>query len=123
VRWSSTRFVFAVGLAAALALGVLSCGGVGVSGSSAALSFNGSANMSWTPVATNTDGTAANVVGYRVYYGTSNSLSPSTMVQLGNQTTYLVSNLPAGTWYFGVKAYTSNGTESAMSNIVQKSIP
>jgi hypothetical protein len=123
VRWSGTRFLLAAGLGVALALGMLSCGGVGVSGSAAPLSFNGSANMSWTPVTTNTDGTVADVVGYRVYYGTANSLSPSTMVELGNQTTYLVSNLPAGTWYFGVRAYASNGTQSAMSNIVQKSIP
>ncbi len=122
MRCSSTRYLLAAGLGVALALGMLSCGGTGVSGSSAALSFNRSANLSWTPVATKTDGTAADVVGYRVYYGTSNSLSPSTMVELGNRTTYLVSNLPAGTWYFGVKAYASNGTQSAMSNIVQKSI-
>jgi hypothetical protein len=40
-----------------------------------------------------------------------------------NLTTYLVSNLPSGTWYFGVTAYASNGTEIPMSNIVQKTIP
>jgi hypothetical protein len=47
------------------------------------------------------------------------------LVELANPnlTTYLVSNLASGTWYFGVTAYTSNGTESAMSNIVQKTIP
>ncbi len=73
----------------------------------------------------NTNGTLLHdLAGYRLYYGTSMS-SLSTVVELANPnlTTYLVSNLPSGTWYFGVTAYTKNGTESAKSNIVQKTIP
>jgi hypothetical protein len=112
-------------LGVALVLGVSACSGVGVSGSAAALSFNNSATLTWTPVTQDTNGMLLNsLAGYRLYYGTSaNTLS--TVVDLANPnlTTYLVSNLPSGTWYFGLTAYTSNGTESAMSNIVQKTIP
>jgi hypothetical protein len=31
--------------------------------------------------------------------------------------------MASGVWYFGVAAYTSAGTESALSPIVSKSIP
>jgi hypothetical protein len=112
-------------LGVALALGVVACGGAGVSGSASALSFNGSATLNWTPVTKNRDGTLlTDLAGYRLHYGTSAS-SLSAVVELANPnlTTYLVSNLPSGTWYFGVTAYASNGTESPMSNIVQKTIP
>lgn len=126
MRWSITqRFLLPAVLGVSLALGVVACGGAGVSGSRSALSFNGSATLNWTPVTKNTDGALLHdLAGYRVYYGTSAD-SLSTVVELANPnlTTYLVGNLPSGTWYFGVTAYTSAGTESAMSNIMQKTIP
>jgi hypothetical protein len=126
VRWSLTlRFLRPAILGVSLAFGVIACSGAGVSGTARALSFNGSATLNWTPVTKNTNGTLLhNLAGYRLYYGTSMS-SLSTVVELANPnlTTYLVSNLASGTWYFGVTAYTSNGTESAMSNIAQKTIP
>jgi hypothetical protein len=122
---TTLRFLPPAVLGVALALGVVACGGAGVSGSASALSFNGSATLNWTPVTKNRDGTLlTDLAGYRLHYGTSAS-SLSAVVELANPnlTTYLVSNLPSGTWYFGVTAYTSNGTESPMSNIVQKTIP
>jgi hypothetical protein len=112
-------------LGVVLALGVVACERVGVSGSASALSFNGSATLTWTPVTKNTDGTVlTNLAGYRLYSGPLAS-SLSRVVELANPhlTTYLLGNLPSGTWYFGVTAYTRNGTESAMSNIVQKTLP
>jgi hypothetical protein len=39
-----------------------------------------------------------------------------------NETTYTVNNLRPGTWYFAVSAYTTNGTESAPSNVASKTI-
>jgi hypothetical protein len=122
---TTLRFLPPAVLGVALALGVVACGGAGVSGSASALSFNGSATLNWTPVTKNRDGTLlTDLAGYRLHYGTSAS-SLSAVVELANPnlTTYLVSNLPSGTWYFGVTAYASNGTESPMSNIVQKTIP
>lgn len=37
-------------------------------------------------------------------------------------TSYVISNLSAGTWYFGIIAYTNSGLESAMSNVGSKTI-
>jgi hypothetical protein len=37
-------------------------------------------------------------------------------------TSYVISNLSAGTWYFGITAYTNTGLQSAMSNVGSKTI-
>lgn len=84
----------------------------------------GTAVVSWTPPTGNTDGTAlANLAGFRVVYG----LDPSALtqtIQIPNPVAaaYTVTGLTSGTWYFAVKAYTSGGTESANSNIAQKTV-
>jgi hypothetical protein len=86
---------------------------------------NGSADLTWTPVTSNTNGSVlVDLAGYRVHYGTSSN-AMNTVVTLANRslTTYLVTNLSSGTWYFGVTAYASDGTESTLSNIGQKAIP
>ncbi|HEX4388353.1 MAG TPA: putative Ig domain-containing protein, partial [Steroidobacteraceae bacterium] len=86
---------------------------------------NGSATLNWTSVTQNTDGTAlTDLAGYRVHYGTSQS-NLSTVVTLSNPTvtTYLVSNLSSGTWYFAITAYASDGSESAPSNVGSKTVP
>jgi hypothetical protein len=86
---------------------------------------NGSATLTWTPVTENTNGTVlTNLAGYYVHYGTSPN-SMNTVVQLNNPslTSYVVSNLSSGTWYFGVAAYTSTGTEGIVSNVGSKTIP
>jgi Putative Ig domain len=86
---------------------------------------NGTAALTWTPVTSNTDGSMlTDVAGYRVHYGTSAN-AMNTVVELANPslTTYLVTNLSPGTWYFGVTAYASDGTENTVSNIGQKTIP
>jgi len=85
---------------------------------------NGGATLSWTPPTTNTDGTSlGNLAGYRISYGTSASALTQT-VQIANPgvTTYSLSNLSPGTYYFAVRAYTSNGTESANSNVSAKTV-
>ena len=84
----------------------------------------GSATVSWLPPTTNTNGTAlVGLAGYRVRYGT-NSSSLSNTVQLANAglSRYTISNLSPGTWYFGVQAYTSSGTESSLSKLASKTI-
>lgn len=85
---------------------------------------NGGATLSWTPPTTNTDGTSlGNLAGYRISYGTSSSALTQT-VQIANPgvTNYSLSNLSPGTYYFAVRAYTSNGTESANSNVSAKTV-
>jgi hypothetical protein len=87
-------------------------------------SSTGTASLDWTSVTQNTNGTAVtNLAGYYVYYGTSASAMTNT-VKITNPTvtSYIVSNLSAGTWYFGVAAYTSSGTVGVTSNVGSKTI-
>ncbi|MDY6945213.1 MAG: putative Ig domain-containing protein [Pseudomonadota bacterium] len=86
---------------------------------------SGNATLSWTPPTQNTNGTAlTNLAGYRVVYGRSSSNLDQT-VQIANPglATYTVTGLSSGTWYFAVKAYSTAGAESAVSNTGSKTIP
>ena len=91
----------------------------------AAPPVTGNALLDLTVPTRNTDGSAlTDLAGVRIYYGT----SPTNLVQVvqlasATVSSYTVSNLTSGTWYFGATAYTSTGTESALSPIVSKSIP
>lgn len=85
---------------------------------------SGAATVSWTPPTYNTDGsTLTNLAGYRIYYGTSSGALNQT-VELKNPglSSYMIENLPAGTYYFGVKAFNSSGAESVLSNVASKTI-
>jgi hypothetical protein len=82
------------------------------------------ANLSWTAPTTNTDGTAvSDLAGYTIKYGTSAvALNQSVSVSSPTTTSYSVQNLAAGTWYFAIMADTSEGSESALSNIVSTTL-
>jgi Putative Ig domain len=83
-------------------------------------STTGTATVNVTPPTQNSDGSPlTNLAGMRVYYGTSPA-SLSQQIQLANTTatSYTLSNLASGTWYFGATAYTTMGTESALSPVV-----
>jgi hypothetical protein len=85
---------------------------------------NGGATLSWTPPTSNTDGTAlTNLAGYRIAYGTSSTALTQT-IQVANPglSSYTLSNLSPGTYYFAVRAYTSSGTESNNSNVQVKTV-
>ena len=90
----------------------------------AAASASGTADVSWTPPTTNTDGsTLTDLAGYNIYYGTSpNALTQEVQVSTIGVTNYVISGLTSGTWYFAVTAYTSTGTESSLSNVASKTI-
>jgi len=90
-----------------------------------ATSTTGSATVNLTPPTQNTDGTTlTNLAGMRINYGTSPSnLSQMVQVASTTQTSYTISNLASGTWYFGSVAYTTTGVQSAMSSLVSKTIP
>lgn len=85
---------------------------------------NSQALLTWTPPTENTDGTPlTNLAGYRVHWGRSASVLDST-AQIANPavTSYSVQDLTLGEWFFGVRAYTTQGAESALSNIVSKTM-
>jgi hypothetical protein len=90
----------------------------------AAAAASGTADVSWTPPTTNTDGsTLTNLAGYNIYYGTSpNALNQQVQVTNVGVTNYVINGLTSGTWYFAVTAYTSTGTESGLSNVASKTI-
>jgi large repetitive protein len=87
-------------------------------------SSNGTATLDWTSVTQNSNGTAlSNLAGYQIHYGTSaNNLSQTVQITNPTVTSYVITNLAAGTWYFGVAAYTSSGMVGTLSNVGQKTI-
>jgi hypothetical protein len=86
---------------------------------------SGSATVNLTPPTLNTDGsTLTDLAGVTIYYGNSpDSLSQTAQVAGTAPTTYTISGLGSGTWYFAGAAYTTAGTQSAMSGVVSKIVP
>jgi hypothetical protein len=91
------------------------------------LALAGSATLSWNA------NTEADLSGYKIYYGTSarTGTDPktcglcgySTSVNVGNVTTYTISNLTnSTTYYFSVTASDTSSNESAFSSQVSKYI-
>lgn len=72
-------------------------------------------SLAWDP------SVSSNITGYKIYIGSSSG-NYSTTVTIGNQTTYTLTGLSAGTYYFAVTAYDANGNESGYSNEVSKVI-
>lgn len=87
-------------------------------------SGSGSADISWTPPTTNTNGsTLTDLAGYDIYYGTSaSSLTQKVQVSNIGLTNYVISGLTPGTWYFAVVAYTTSGAQSSLSNVASKTL-
>lgn len=91
-------------------------------GPSSPTPISNAATLAWDSPAT-----AANVSGYRVYYGT----APGTYLQpygqgisVGNVTTYTLMGLSSGIrYYFAVTTFDASGNESTYSNEAFKDIP
>jgi hypothetical protein len=85
--------------------------------------YSGQATLSWDAPTTNADGTPlTDLAGYKVYYGTASGIY-SQNKDVGNVTTYTVTNLTDGlTYYFAVTAYDTSMNESGYSNEVSKTI-
>jgi hypothetical protein len=83
---------------------------------------NGTVTVDWTPPTENTDGTVlSDLKGYRVHYGTTaDNLEQSAEVANAGLTSYVVTNLSSGTWFFGVSAYSTTGVESVLSGVVSQ---
>ena len=84
----------------------------------------GSATLTWTPPTTNTDGSPlTNLAGYKVYWGPSAGNYPnSTTLNSPGLTSYVVTNLVPGTWFFVATALNSTGAESSFSSPASKTI-
>jgi len=75
-----------------------------------------SVTLAWDAPTTNVDGSPlTDLSGYRIYYGTSSGVFTSE-INVGNVTTYSISNLSQGTYYFAVKAYDAEGNYSEYSS-------
>jgi hypothetical protein len=87
-------------------------------------SSTGSATLDWMPPTENVDGSIlTNLAGYTVYYGTSaGNLTQSVKITNPGLTAYTMTNLPSGTWYFAVTAYSSAGVESSRTATVSTRI-
>jgi hypothetical protein len=72
-------------------------------------------SLAWDPSVT------PGIVGYKVYYGHSSGVY-GTPVTIGNQTTYTVTGLTSGTYYFAVTAFDASGNESDFSNEISQVI-
>jgi hypothetical protein len=115
VRGRAALSLFVLTIIAPLLSG---CPGVQVDGSSAA----GSALLSWNAPSLDTDGSpVTGLAGFHVYAGTdAANLSLRGGVSDAETTTFEVSGLGPGTYYFAVTAYNQYGEESAKSNIGSK---
>ncbi len=72
-------------------------------------------DLTWSAPGTRTDGSPlalSEIGGYKVYMGTvSGVYSPA--IDVGNTTSHTFSSMPAGTYYFAISTYDTNGLESA----------
>ncbi len=125
---SSTMRKYILILTLALTVSLLSaCGG-----SSSTTSTTGTASqnlstaegvsLSWTPPSARTDGSflpLTELAGYRIYMGTSSdNMNPLVDLNDDSVTSYTVNNLSAGSYYFAVSAYDTDGAESGYSEII-----
>jgi hypothetical protein len=82
---------------------------------------SGTATLTWVAPTQNTNGTPITPLsGYTIYYGTSSGALTQSVAVSASTTSYTVTGLAAGTWYFAVAADAADGTQSAMSNIGSK---
>jgi hypothetical protein len=90
----------------------------------AAGSSSGNISLTWQAPTENTDGSAlTDLGGYAIHYGTASKTYTST-ITLNNPglTTYVVDDLPPGTYYFSMTATTTSGEQSGPSQEASKTI-
>ncbi len=114
----------------ALAMTVLLLSGCGTNESSSnatpasqTISTTGEVRLSWIPPSTRADGTylpVSQLASYRIYKGTSiGDMAPLVDLEGRSNTEYTVNNLPAGSYYFAVSAFDTDGLESGYSQIIR----
>jgi hypothetical protein len=123
---AAKRFPGGVALVA-IAFLLAACGGGGAEMAPSGGDGSGGSSTGNTAVLTWDAVSAANLAGYRIYYG----IAPGTYLQSSgqgldakNSTTYTVTGLSSGTrYYFAATAYDTSNIESGYSNEVFKDMP
>jgi len=77
--------------------------------------FAADVTLSWDP------NSESDLAGYRLYYGTASGVY-GMPITLGIQTTFTITNLPPGTYFFALTAFNTSGLESGFSNEVTTTI-
>jgi hypothetical protein len=116
-----------LGACVAIASLLSGCIDPGPSSAPASHSLSGgsrAATVSWDAPTSNSNGTPlTDLVGYRIYYGSSpEDFSHTVHIRTIGLQTYVIDDLEPGTWYFAVRAVAANGAESALSDIAVKTI-
>jgi hypothetical protein len=84
----------------------------------------GKLRLSWQRPTHNADGSVLkNLAGYRISYGTApDALTRTAEVADPNATSYTIEGLTPGPYYFAIRSYRSDGSESENSNIATKTV-
>jgi len=80
--------------------------------------------LSWdVPTQTDDGATLNDLSGYRIHYGaSSNALVKAIELSSSGLNSFTVQDLPAGTYYFAVRALTASGAESKLSNVITRTV-
>ncbi len=117
------KLAVAIAGAEGASLGTTPSAIVSINGDAATTSA-GKATLSWTAPTLDINGAPiTDLAGFNIYYGTS-STTMTKVVAINSPASgsYTISNLPSGTWYFAIAAYTAQAVESPLSTIVSKGI-
>jgi hypothetical protein len=84
----------------------------------------GSLTLMWDPPTTYVDGSPlTELSGYRIWYGQkAGALTQALLVTDPNATSFVIDDLSGGTWYFSVQALTTDGEDSALSDVASGTI-
>lgn len=85
----------------------------------------GSVTLSWTAPTENVDGSAlTDLDGYRLYWRKiSGNIRDSVTIDNASITTYVIENIPSGTYEFSATSFNKAGVESRYSNSATKIVP
>lgn len=78
--------------------------------------------MNWQPPAYNIDGSPADDLGGYVIYLGNTSRNYDKWIDVGNVSSYTITNVPPGIYFFALTSYDIFGNESDLSNEVTKVI-
>jgi len=117
-------FAVAISSVTGASLGTPTASVVTVTGDGTSAPTTGSATLGWVAPTLNTNGTPlTNLAGYIISYGTnSSSLTNVVTISSATATSFEIAGLAAGTWYFTIEAYNTEGVASSQSVSESKAI-